>query len=372
MKTVHVWIVLFSAIVGITNPTAAADQPRLISYQGVLNSASGVPIAGSVSFAFAIYEAATGGAALWSESQTLSVVNGVFNVQLGAVSSLPLSLFARDVLYLGIRAGADQEMVPRQRMTSTPFSMRAEAIKNKLSLHGNVQVGPTNETVRIDFPIYDAIEPPKVRLLLRGIQTGTTPSVPSLVQIYVDGALKTDIIGDQNARGPSMFGEGLALVDTGQVPVKVAVGDYAPALSKAIGFAITKVRLYVQKGQPWGGTVCTIVRFTYEDGSVGEAPEWCRTQNSGYTMYVDHLSPMPEKRVETVDVRAKQDGDVQAYVAFAGHAFASIWGVDGIAVWNTGELDLSSVANWATGEHSIEAKAFGSSPGTLVYLVLVN
>jgi hypothetical protein len=102
--------------------------PNLISYQGLLNDQNGVPVNGTVSFVFSIYGLSTGGTALWTEAQTTSVTNGVFNVQLGAVTPLPSSVFAQDVLYLGVKAGADPEMTPRQRITASAYSHRAETL----------------------------------------------------------------------------------------------------------------------------------------------------------------------------------------------------------------------------------------------------
>ena len=48
------------------------------------------------------------------------------------------------------------------------------------------------------------------------------------------------------------------------------------------------------------------------------------------------------------------------------------WGIDGTTVWNTGELDLSSVISWTVGDHYIEIKETGGTGGTLIYTVLVN
>jgi hypothetical protein len=108
-------------------PNAQA-VPQLISYQGQLNDQAGVPVNATVSFIFSIYDVASGGTALWTEAQTLPVTNGIFNVQLGAVTPLPSSVFTRDVLYLGIKAGADAEMAPRQRLTSGAFAFRAKTL----------------------------------------------------------------------------------------------------------------------------------------------------------------------------------------------------------------------------------------------------
>ncbi len=102
--------------------------PNLISYQGVLTDSSGTPVNGTVSITFSIYDVATGGTALWSETQAVTATNGIFNVQLGAVEPIPHTVFVEDQLYLGLKAGADQEMSPRQMLSSTGYAMKAETL----------------------------------------------------------------------------------------------------------------------------------------------------------------------------------------------------------------------------------------------------
>ena len=46
-----------------------AAVPQNISYQGILQNASGTPVSGTVSMTFSLYSSATGGNSLWSESQ---------------------------------------------------------------------------------------------------------------------------------------------------------------------------------------------------------------------------------------------------------------------------------------------------------------
>ncbi len=107
-------------------PATVLGVPNLISYQGQLNDQAGVPVNGTVSFVFSIYDVPDGGTALWTEGQTLPVSNGVFSVQLGAVQALSSSVFGADTLFLGIKVGADSEMTPRQRLTTNAYSYRAE------------------------------------------------------------------------------------------------------------------------------------------------------------------------------------------------------------------------------------------------------
>lgn len=100
--------------------------PPLINYQGMLTDASGNPINGTVSVVFRIYDVATGGTALWEETQGVSVLNGLFNVLLGSVNPIPLDLFSGSERYLGLTVGSDAEMVPRKRLVSVGYSFRAE------------------------------------------------------------------------------------------------------------------------------------------------------------------------------------------------------------------------------------------------------
>lgn len=127
-------ILTIAAAVLIAAPFVRA-VPNLISYQGLLNNQNGTPVNGTVSFVFAIYGAPTGGTALWTEAQTVSVSNGIFNVQLGSAVPLPATLFATDALYVGVKVGADSEMTPRQRLMAGAFSRRAEVAQ---SLAGGV------------------------------------------------------------------------------------------------------------------------------------------------------------------------------------------------------------------------------------------
>lgn len=107
-----------------------ATVPQTVSYQGYLANSGGTPVTASASMTFRLYTAASGGSALWTETQpTVNVSNGVFNVLLGsgtAFSSVPL-LF--DVPYwLTVQVNADPEMTPRQPLASVPYAFRASAL----------------------------------------------------------------------------------------------------------------------------------------------------------------------------------------------------------------------------------------------------
>ena len=75
---------------------ARAAVPPVISYQGRLLQPSGAAIAdGTVAITFSIYDAPTGGTALWTETNpSVFVKGGLFSVMLGSIPALP-GLFCR-------------------------------------------------------------------------------------------------------------------------------------------------------------------------------------------------------------------------------------------------------------------------------------
>ena len=67
--------------------TASALPPQRMTYQGYVTDGSGGPIGTNgpvvVNMVFRIFDAATGGNAVWAERQALAVEQGYFSAQLG-------------------------------------------------------------------------------------------------------------------------------------------------------------------------------------------------------------------------------------------------------------------------------------------------
>jgi|WetSurMetagenome_2_1015567.scaffolds.fasta_scaffold12684_3 hypothetical protein len=105
--------------------------PKQIDYQGVLKTAAGgiVPD-GNYPMTFKIYNDPTGGSALWTETQTIAVANGIFAAHLGFVTPITGVPFDR-IQYLGITLGAEPELAPRTTLTPSPYSfMSMDVIDN--------------------------------------------------------------------------------------------------------------------------------------------------------------------------------------------------------------------------------------------------
>ena len=98
--------------------------PSLLSLDGFLTNSSGTALNGSYSFVFSLYNVSTGGSALWTEAQTLTVSSGKLNALLGSVSVLNLS-FDQDY-YLGVAVSTDSEMSPRYLIASSAYAYMAK------------------------------------------------------------------------------------------------------------------------------------------------------------------------------------------------------------------------------------------------------
>ncbi len=109
---------------------AAPGILKQINFQGKVVNLNGTNVAnGSYTFVFKIYTVSTGGAAVWTETKSLTVTDGIFRTALGDTTTLPGSIdFNTDNIYLGITFNGDTEMDPRVRFTSVPYALNAEKV----------------------------------------------------------------------------------------------------------------------------------------------------------------------------------------------------------------------------------------------------
>jgi hypothetical protein len=97
----------------------ASTQTTTISYQGHLTDNAGEPVNSDLPMTFTLYDAPTGGTAVWTEersgSNAVPVTAGLFSVSLGSVTPLDNTLFG-EPLWLGISVNGDAEMTPREQL----------------------------------------------------------------------------------------------------------------------------------------------------------------------------------------------------------------------------------------------------------------
>ncbi|MBI4515297.1 MAG: hypothetical protein HY699_05705 [Deltaproteobacteria bacterium] len=132
MKRTPTWII--AVAFALLARTVAADAPNLLNYQGRLTDPSGTPKNGTFTMQFAVYDAESGGNQLptgspWSETQSVTVTNGVFNVLLGSVTALPTDLFQGGPLdasgplrFLQVTVSGEA-LAPRKRIASAAYAI---------------------------------------------------------------------------------------------------------------------------------------------------------------------------------------------------------------------------------------------------------
>jgi hypothetical protein len=121
---IHIGIVLLMLLMGAMKPQLCySEVPKTVNYQGYLTDSGGIPVDGDVDMEFSIYNVSSGGSSLWSESQTVTVQNGIYSVILGETN--PINLTFDVPYYLAVKVGSDAEMTPRQPLTSVGYSFRA-------------------------------------------------------------------------------------------------------------------------------------------------------------------------------------------------------------------------------------------------------
>ncbi len=146
-------VVILTIILG-TSPVFAV--PGLINYQGKLTDSGGNPLDGVFSMTFRLYDANSGGSSLWNETQSVSVTDGIYSIELGSVSPFPAGLFDNAALYLEIVIGGET-LSPRQPLTSTAFAMKAADADTLDGRHASAFMNAGGDTMAGDLAVDGAV-----------------------------------------------------------------------------------------------------------------------------------------------------------------------------------------------------------------------
>jgi len=102
---------------------AHAQIPRLINVQGLLHSGNTVVADGEYSVVLSLYESPNSLTPIYSETQKVNSVSGLFSVNLGAVTPIPASLTFDSAYFIGIAIEGKREQSPRAPFTSAPYAL---------------------------------------------------------------------------------------------------------------------------------------------------------------------------------------------------------------------------------------------------------
>ena len=155
----------------------SAQIPNTISYQGVLTDNKGNPVPdGNVSLTFRLYNASEGGDTLWQESQKAAVSKGIFNVILG--SNEPLNLPFDEQYWLGITIEGNNELTPRNALTSSPYSLNSHSTLAELQPGQNLLIKNSGGEITHALNANGDVKHTGTGTFLGGIVVGDTAAVP--------------------------------------------------------------------------------------------------------------------------------------------------------------------------------------------------
>ncbi len=122
-------VAVLAVAVVVVASLAWAAIPEKINYQGrLVDSGTGLPLPGSHSAVFKIYDDPADGALLWSETTSVTAdSNGVFSALLGSVFPIGISFDVPTYLQVEI----DGEILsPRRELVSSPYAFNAMNAEN--------------------------------------------------------------------------------------------------------------------------------------------------------------------------------------------------------------------------------------------------
>ncbi len=206
-------IILTSAIVMgtlVSLVCLAASSTQMINYQGRLTDSAGAPLNGSsIEVLFSIYGEASGGTALWSETQSITVTGGIYSVQLGAANPISDDLFSASDRWLGVKVGADPEMSPRAQITSVAYAVNSMRLAGKKIQSGQQSLtvsGSSSGTANVTFPAAFASPPQVITGALDAQIGGKTMIVDQVTNLTTTGCtVSFTVLDGSTANGSANF-----------------------------------------------------------------------------------------------------------------------------------------------------------------------
>ena len=175
----------------LAGPAVAQQVPVVLNYQATL-AESGQQVEGDLPITARVFAEQTGGQLLWEERRSaVSVEEGRLSLLLGSVKPFPTDLFDAPDRYLEIEI--DGERMPRLRMASTAYALRAQRARR----------ADVADAVASDAAV-SSINQVSGALTIRGDDGATVNVDPSTGTIIVSapgGSGTSGIFGIQNSDG---------------------------------------------------------------------------------------------------------------------------------------------------------------------------
>ena len=186
---------------------ACTGVPPKVSYQGRLTDENGSPLDGTYSFTYGLYQVATAGSPLFTETKDIIVSDGLFDTSIGP-SALQAGMdpeWFTQPLWLEISINGEV-LTPRQQLLGSPYALSLMA--------GAVVAGELTETVH--GSVTDAV------LTIANRDNTATDPLPAL---SVQGRGGLEVVGYENSDGKTYAGTIHSLISSPHSDLRLATND---------------------------------------------------------------------------------------------------------------------------------------------------
>lgn len=143
MKSVKLSLLLFFCLAAFAQ---SAFAQATLSIQGIIQKSNGAAVDdGKYDLTFKLYTVASGGTAVHTETQNIAVAGGIYSAELGS-GGTPLTAAFDQTYYLGVAVDGGAELIPRARLTSSPYALALLGTANLFPSSGAIGAGTITPT----------------------------------------------------------------------------------------------------------------------------------------------------------------------------------------------------------------------------------
>ena len=171
---------LFILLLGIAFQAHASNSTLTLT--GYLADASGDAVTGEQNLQVRLYAAASGGTAVFDETQTITFTNGFFSFL--TTTTIPT---LGDSTFVGYTVGSDNEMIPRVELSAVPFALDAQACSGCTALSEEINTTDISNTGTDAGEVIETIT----------IAANSLSADDQIARIYAAGSVDTATGGTQ-------------------------------------------------------------------------------------------------------------------------------------------------------------------------------